>query len=44
MNRALAKADELLKNKTNEKYVVFFTDGEPQGPGEGQTAGQKNRR
>lgn len=41
MNRALAKADELLKNKTNEKYVVFFTDGEPQGPGEGQTAGQR---
>ena len=41
MNRALAKADELLKNKINEKYVVFFTDGEPQGPGEGQTAGQR---
>lgn len=40
MNKALAKADELLKNKTNERYVVFFTDGEPQGPGSGDDPGE----
>lgn len=37
MNEGLQKAEELLTNATNKnQYVVFFTDGEPQGPGTGE--------
>lgn len=42
MNKAMEKANDLLSNcQYSNKYVVFFTDGEPQGPGTGVTATQR---